>query len=97
MWHSQKNKNGDDWKRINKTEDRVVEIAHSEYQSKNHKLNEECLRGLGNINRRFNIHVTTVSELEKKGGLKEIMPEISPIWQKMQTCRFKKLIEPHIR
>ena len=63
----------------------------------NHKLNDEYLRGLGNINRRFNIHVTTISELEKKGGLEGIMPAISPVWQTMQTYRFKKLIEPHIR
>lgn len=45
------------------------------------KLNEECLRGLGNINRDL-IFMSPQFRAREKGGLEEIMREISPIWPK---------------
>lgn len=62
---------------------RSIEITQNEQQSKkkkkkSRKISEECLRELGNINKRLLIiivliHVITVSEAKKKGKPEKII------------------------
>lgn len=86
--------------RVNKNEDRAVEIVQSEQQRKKNELKKKMKstsRAWGIITKNLTFMSSESQKAEKKCGPVELMAGISPIWQKTQAYRFEKLTQPQTR